>query len=184
MQSRRRFSRFGLAVFLVGAGVASAAISAEPAGQAIDGTPLPGTAKLDWPGDIASRLVDSVDRFLLKELDKSIAGREKHWKRDFSSPAKYNASIEPNRRRLAHILGVRDPRVAFDDLEAVATIQQPSPGGNRRSWRCRSAGRLSGMSTARACSWFRSWSTGPRRSLSPSLMPDRRRRCLRAWRRE
>ncbi len=131
MQSRRRFSRFGLAVFLVGAGVASAAISAEPAGQAIDGTPLPGTAKLDWPGDIASRLVDSVDRFLLKELDKSIAGREKHWKRDFSSPAKYNASIEPNRRRLAHILGVRDPRVAFDDLEAVATIQQPSPGGNR-----------------------------------------------------
>jgi len=118
-------------MFLVGAGLASVAAGAEPAGQAIDGTPLAGTAKLDWPGDLASRLVDSVDRFLLKEIEKSVARREQYWKRDFSSPEKYNASIEPNRKRLAHILGARDARVAFDDLEAVATIHQPSPGGNR-----------------------------------------------------
>jgi dienelactone hydrolase len=117
--------------FALAWGVASEAPCAEPAARPADGTPLAGTAKLDWPGDIASRLVDSVDRFLLKEIEKSVAGRQQHWKRDFSSPEKYNALIEPNRKRLAHILGVRDARVAFDDLEAVATIHQPPPGGNR-----------------------------------------------------
>lgn len=138
MQSRRRISRFVWAVFLVGAGVASAAVSAEPAGQAADGTPLPGTAKLDWSGDLASRLVDSVDRFLLKELEKSVAGREKHWKRDFSSQAKYNASIEPNRQRLAHILGVRDPRAGSPDFEFVTTLAAPGVAGGG-SDRCQAA---------------------------------------------
>ena len=93
--------------------LASVAAGAESA----DGTPLAGTAKLDWSGDLASRLVDSVDRFLLKEIEKSVAARPQHWKRDFSSPEKYNASIEPNRKRLAHILGVRDPRAAGPQFE-------------------------------------------------------------------
>ncbi len=67
-------------------------------------------------GDIASELVAGVDRFLLKQIDLSTANRLKHWKRDFSSPAAYTASVEPNRRRLAHILGVRDLR-SNDDGE-------------------------------------------------------------------
>ena len=73
------------------------------------GPPLPGTKPLSITGDIASELVAGVDRFLLKQIDDSTANRMKHWKRDFSSPAAYTASVEPNRRRLAHILGVRDP---------------------------------------------------------------------------
>ena len=64
-------------------------------------------------GDIASELVAGVDRFLLKQIDESTAKRAAHWKRDFSSPKAYNASVEPNRKRLAHILGVRDARVPF-----------------------------------------------------------------------
>ena len=67
-------------------------------------------------GDIASELVAGVDRFLLKQIDLSTANRLKHWKRDFSSPAAYTASVEPNRRRLAHILGVRDHR-SHDDVD-------------------------------------------------------------------
>jgi dienelactone hydrolase len=62
-------------------------------------------------GDIASELVAGVDRFLLKEIDASTGKRASYWKRDFSSVAAYNASVEPNRKRLAHILGVRDLRV-------------------------------------------------------------------------
>ena len=60
-------------------------------------------------GDIASELVAGVDRFLLKQIDESTANRAKFWNRDFSSHAAYNKSVKPNRHRLAHILGVRDP---------------------------------------------------------------------------
>jgi dienelactone hydrolase len=86
---------------------------------------LPGTATLDWEGDITSRLVDGVDRFLLGELEASIGAREKHWSRDRSSPEAYAASLEPQRKRLAHILGVRDERVAFDAPSLIGTVDQP-----------------------------------------------------------
>ncbi len=91
-----------------------------------DATPLPGTKPLTLEGDLASQLVDGVDKFLLKEIDKSIDGRERHWLRDFSSADKYTASLEPNRKRLAHILGARDARVPFDAPEYVATVKQPA----------------------------------------------------------
>ncbi len=86
-------------------------------------TPLVGTKKLEMEGDIAAQLVDGVDKFLLREIEKSVAGRAKFWKRDLSSPAAYNKSIEPNRQRLAHILGVRDKRVPFDAPELVGTTK-------------------------------------------------------------
>jgi len=81
---------------------------------------------LTLSGDIASGIVDSVDRFLLREIELSVGRRASHWKRDASSAQKYNASIEPNRRRLAHIIGVRDNRVPFDGPELVATTGQPA----------------------------------------------------------
>jgi dienelactone hydrolase len=73
------------------------------------GPPLAGTKPLTMTGDIASELVSGVDRFLLKQIDESTAKRARFWKRDFSSHAAYQASVQPNRHRLAHILGVRDP---------------------------------------------------------------------------
>jgi dienelactone hydrolase len=92
----------------------------------LDGPALPGTKKLTLSGDIASGIVDSVDRFLLREIELSVDRRAIHWKRDTSSAQKYNASIEPNRQRLAHIIGVRDDRVPFDAPELVATTGQPA----------------------------------------------------------
>ncbi len=91
----------------------------------VDPSPLPGTKPLTITGDVASQLVEGVDRFLLGEIDKSIDRRARYWKRDTSSPQKYNDSIELNRRRLAHILGVRDKRVAFEGPELVGTTAQP-----------------------------------------------------------
>jgi len=87
---------------------------------------LPGTESLTTEGDIASQLVSGVDKFLLRELDAAVERRLKHWNRDFSSAENYNASIEPNRKRLAHILGVRDARVLFDGLEKIGTTEQPA----------------------------------------------------------
>jgi dienelactone hydrolase len=91
-----------------------------------DGEPLPGTQKLTMEGDIAAQLVAGVDKFLRGEIDKSVERRAKFWKRDFSDPVAYNTSIEPNRKRLAHILGVRDARVPFDAPELVGTTAQPA----------------------------------------------------------
>src|SRR5438128_101048 len=98
------------------------------------GPPLPDTKPLPMEGDIASQLVASVDKFLLREIDKSVERRAKHWKRDFSSAEAYNKSIEPNRKRLAHILGIRDPRVPFDAPELVATTSQPALVGKGENY--------------------------------------------------
>jgi dienelactone hydrolase len=95
-------------------------LAAEPESPAV----LPGTKPLQMSGDIASELVAGVDRFLVKEIDKSIQRRAQFYKHDISSREKYNESIEPNRRRLAHILGVRDARVAFDSPQLVNTVTQ------------------------------------------------------------
>jgi dienelactone hydrolase len=85
----------------------------------INAQPLPNTVVLKLEGDIASHLVDGVDRFLLKQLDHSITARSRYWNRDTSSAAAYSKSIAPNRARLAEITGVVDARVAFNDLEVI-----------------------------------------------------------------
>src|SRR6516164_9258790 len=90
-----------------------------------DGPPLPDTKPLTLEGDIASQLVEGVDKFLLREIDRSVERRARRWKRDFSSPEAYNRSIEPNRQHLAHMLGIRDPRLPFDAPELVGTTVQP-----------------------------------------------------------
>ena len=92
--------------------------------------PLQGTSQLTLEEDIASYLVSGVDRFLLDQLDQSVAKREEYWKRDFSSPTNYTASVEPNRMRLSHILGIRDNRIRFKGLELVATTDQPALVGS------------------------------------------------------
>jgi dienelactone hydrolase len=100
--------KFALGLLMVLSAGSFRALAGELAGP--PPTPLPGTAPLTATGDIASDLVAGVDRFLLKQIEESTGRRARHWKRDFRSPEAYNASVEPNRKRLAHILGVRDPR--------------------------------------------------------------------------
>jgi dienelactone hydrolase len=91
-----------------------------------DGKPLPGTQPLTWTGDIPSRLVEGADQFLLKKIEGSVGGRAKFWNRDTSTVAKYTASVEPNRKRLAQIVGVRDPRVPSRAPELAGTTAEPS----------------------------------------------------------
>ncbi|HEX5106777.1 MAG TPA: dienelactone hydrolase family protein, partial [Pirellulaceae bacterium] len=79
-------------------------------------------------GDLAAQMVAGIDKFLLREIDLSVERRAKYWKRDFSSPEAYNKSIEPNRQRLAKILGVVDERVKFDAPELIATTRSVSEG--------------------------------------------------------
>lgn len=81
-----------------------------PPSRADEPAPLPGTKPLTMEGDLAAQMVDGVDRYLLRKLDESTPARARHWKRDVSSVDAYQKSIEPNRKRLAAILGVRDAR--------------------------------------------------------------------------
>jgi len=80
------------------------------ASRTVAAEPLPGTAPLDMQGDLADRMVAGIDRFLLRELEESIEKREQHWKRDLSSADAYSKSVEPNRARLAKIIGAHDAR--------------------------------------------------------------------------
>jgi dienelactone hydrolase len=81
------------------------------------------------PGDMAAETVAGVDRFLLRALEQSVALRDRHWQRDRSSPATYGRSVEPNRQRFARIIGLRDPRVPFDDLAFLSPAVPPRPVG-------------------------------------------------------
>ena len=83
---------------------------------------LPNTELLKLEGDIASHLVDGVDRFLLKQLDDGIHARSRYWNRDTSSEAAYTQSVAKNRERLAEITGVVDKRVSFTDLEVIGGV--------------------------------------------------------------
>jgi dienelactone hydrolase len=106
--------------------------AAEPAPAA---EPLSGTEPLTWNDDLASRMVDGVDRFLLQKLEVSIGQRAQHWRQDFSSPEAYQKSVEPNRQRLAQMLGVRDQRIAFDGLELAGTTAQPALVGRAAGYK-------------------------------------------------
>ncbi len=92
----------------------------------LEPVPLAGTKPLQRTGDIASDLVAGVDRFLLRKLDESIPRRARHWHRDMTGRQAYEASVAPNRRRLARIVGLRDARVPFGAPRLIDTLQRPA----------------------------------------------------------
>jgi dienelactone hydrolase len=79
-------------------------------------------------------MVAGIDRFLLREIEESVARRPRHWNRDVSSPEKYNASVAPNRARLAKIIGTADPREKVTAIELVATTSQPALVGRSENF--------------------------------------------------
>ena len=87
---------------------------------------LPGTDRLTQTGEIDSQMIAGVDRFLLRQIKQSVDARTAKWNRDTSSATAYNESIEPNRRRLKHMLGMRDRRIPFDAPQLVATTEHSS----------------------------------------------------------
>lgn len=71
-------------------------------------------------------MIAGVDRFLLRELESAVARRPSRWNRDLTSHSHYLNSIAANRQRFTRMIGLRDPRVPFDDLELVETRSQNS----------------------------------------------------------
>lgn len=99
--------------------------------------PLSGTAPLLITSDIASDLVDGVDRFLLKQIAESIRTRQTNW----PSPQKplaesttltdksgrtYTQAIEPLREDFARRIGLVDQRISPDEWIVESPIVLPS----------------------------------------------------------
>src|SRR5215472_17235354 len=55
---------------------------------------LPGNAPLTWTGDLSVRMMDGAHRYAERKISESVEVRQKHWKRDLSSPAAYEKSVE------------------------------------------------------------------------------------------
>jgi putative membrane-bound dehydrogenase-like protein len=105
------------------------ALPARPKTEPASPATLPDTRPLAHIDDMAAETVAGVDRFLLRALERSVGARARHWKRDLSSHDAYVASVEPNRRHFARIIGVRDPRVPCDALEFISPTAPPTPVG-------------------------------------------------------
>ena len=90
------------------------------------GQPLAGTAPLTDQGDLAAKMVADIDGFLLRAADPSVADREQHWNRDYSSADAYETSVAANRERFRKIIGVVDARVPFDGFTLIGTTNQES----------------------------------------------------------
>src|SRR5437588_2287938 len=84
---------------------------------------LPGTKPLTIEGDFAAQMVDGIHDYLYDESTTTAEQRRKFWKPDFSSADAYAKSVQPNRERLAKILGVVDTRVPARPLEFVASTE-------------------------------------------------------------
>jgi dienelactone hydrolase len=74
--------------------------------------PLPGTTPLAASTNVAAEMTAGIDKFLMRELERSVGERPKFWNRDFSSAAAYEKSIQPNRERLRRMIGAVDARTA------------------------------------------------------------------------
>src|ERR1041385_8769251 len=62
---------------------------------------LAGTQPLTWEGDLSERMMDGAHRYVEQKIAESIKTRQKYWKRDLSSRAAYEKSVEPNRGRFS-----------------------------------------------------------------------------------
>jgi dienelactone hydrolase len=89
-------------------------------GQQVSGPD--GTIPLTQEGDLASLMVDGIDRFLLKEIEKAAASRADRFVVDTSSSEAYELSLKPHREKLAKCLGIQDARMEFDAPEVIVGV--------------------------------------------------------------
>jgi dienelactone hydrolase len=71
-------------------------------------------------------MVAGIDKHLMTLTEQSVTNRQNLWKRDLSSPAAYEKSIQPNREHLRTIIGATDPRVTNAVFEYISTSTRPA----------------------------------------------------------
>jgi len=97
--------------------------------RAADVVVLPGTKPLETQGDLASQMVDGIDRFLLRQIAESVSGRNAQSEADSKGSAA--DQIRAKREQFAQCIGAVDERVKFDGLEFISTTKQSALLGQR-----------------------------------------------------
>ena len=113
--------RNALAFLLLG--VLSVWLRGAPAGA--DAPFLAGTAPWTEDGDPAARIVSGIHEYLDRLTASMPAQRASRWTPDYSSPAAYDASLQPARGRLRTWIGAVDARSA-PEMQLVATVEAPA----------------------------------------------------------
>ncbi len=72
---------------------------------------------LEWEGDLASRMIDGIDQFLLRKTEEAKLERPDFWGSDATSIEAFNESLRENRDQLKKILGLRDERIQLTASE-------------------------------------------------------------------
>ena len=85
---------------------------------------LPGTNPLTMEGDLAAKMVASLDEFVARAVVGSVESRQQLWNRDYRSHGAYADSIAPNRERFRGYIGCVDERIPVDALHYIATTAQ------------------------------------------------------------
>jgi dienelactone hydrolase len=96
---------------------------------------LPGTEALTIDGDLAARMVDGINTYLIRETEAALERRPRLWNRDYSSHAAYEQSVSLNRERLRRIIGATDPRAAVTALTLDTTTSHDSVVGKGAGYR-------------------------------------------------
>jgi hypothetical protein len=92
--------------------VKTVAVVALMCGSACFGQALPGTQPLTLETDFVDRMLEGMDRWLLRELAASRSRRDSR-----------DAPSEQGRKRFTRIIGVVDSRVAFDlTVHQIVTV--------------------------------------------------------------
>jgi cephalosporin-C deacetylase-like acetyl esterase len=91
--------------------------------------PLAGTAPLNWEGDIASRLIDAADAFLLEKIDEATETRRKK-------------TAAPSREALKALIGFRDNVRVKNPAIWKGQVIQRNEGYTVRSFRVASFGNV------------------------------------------
>lgn len=81
---------------------------------------------LEIKGDIASHLVDGVDRFLLREIAEADGARVSGWKAGADAAGSKEKYFATKRSEFSKMLGIRDTRVGPEPPRLLATAAQSS----------------------------------------------------------
>ncbi|HEY2155002.1 MAG TPA: hypothetical protein VGH33_05190, partial [Isosphaeraceae bacterium] len=91
------------------------------------GPPLEGTRAWSMPADPAREMVEGLHRYLDRETRAALARRDGRWDRVHTSADAYVKSVEPQRERLAAILGTTDERTRPVSLTYLSGPGVPAP---------------------------------------------------------
>ncbi len=100
---------------------------------------LPGTERLPDASDLASDMIDGIDRFLLRQLDKTPELRKQAWPRPSSQSSlsledQWSQIVAQQRKVHQRIIGLRDQRLTPPTLWTERALQYAKSYASSKQW--------------------------------------------------